>query len=50
MKCDICGKKVQELFLGKVMGSFVYNKSGKKKLVCNDCQKTMTLEEIKEKL
>lgn len=50
MKCEICGKKVQEIFLGKIVGSYYYNKSGKKKLVCNECQKNLKAEEIKEKL
>ena len=50
MKCDICGKKVQELFLGKPVGTYVYNSKGKKKLVCGDCQKKFRKEEIKEKI
>jgi hypothetical protein len=50
MKCDICGKKVETLFLGKLLGSIVKDKKRKKKAVCQNCQKALTMEEIKEKI
>ncbi len=43
MKCDICGKEIEETFLGKLKGSVVKIKdNGKNKIyhVCSDCQKT----------
>jgi len=39
VKCDICGQKVQTTFLGKLVGTVVCV-SGKKKYVCQTCQKT----------
>jgi hypothetical protein len=50
MKCDICGKKVEEIFLGKILGSHVKNAKGKKKVVCQNCQKILSMDEIKEKI
>ena len=50
MKCDICGNKVGETFLSKVLGTYI-KKDGKKKLVCFECQKKFkTKEEILENL
>jgi len=39
-KCNICGNKLQELFLGKVKGTIV-KKEGKSKqyYICFECQK-----------
>ena len=39
-KCDICGGKVEELFLGKINGTFI-KKDKKKKVVCSDCQRKL---------
>ncbi|MFH1072240.1 MAG: hypothetical protein V1743_02310 [Nanoarchaeota archaeon] len=50
MKCDICGKKIEETFLKKPIGTFVKDKKHKKKLVCPHCQKTLSAEEIRAKL
>ncbi|MFA4887724.1 MAG: hypothetical protein WC595_05915 [Candidatus Nanoarchaeia archaeon] len=37
-KCSVCGEKIQELFLGKINGTYL--KEGKQlKPVCNRCQK-----------
>ncbi len=36
-KCDICGDKINELFLGKIEGTYI-KKKGKKKSVCRNCQ------------
>tara|TARA_Y100000310_G_scaffold80693_1_gene77375 strand:- start:189 stop:341 length:153 start_codon:yes stop_codon:yes gene_type:complete len=49
MKCDICKQKVEETFLGKILGSYV-GSGKKKKAVCQACQKANSFEEIKKKL
>ena len=38
MKCDICGNKIEEMFLGKIKGIYV-KKDKKTKVVCDNCQK-----------
>ena len=38
-KCEICGDKVGETFLGKIVGTYVKDEKGKKRLICFDCQK-----------
>jgi hypothetical protein len=51
MKCDICGEKIEELFLNKIKGTIVkINKNGKNKIyhVCSECQKKH--KDLKEKL
>ncbi|MBU1975451.1 MAG: hypothetical protein KKG59_03530 [Nanoarchaeota archaeon] len=50
MKCSVCGKNVDQTFLKKLVGTYVKDKKSKKKPVCKVCQKTMTMEQIKEKL
>lgn len=50
MNCSICNKKLEETFLQKLVGTYIRNKSGKKKPVCNECQKKLTVEQIKEKI
>lgn len=39
-KCNICGNKIAELFLGKIKGTII-KKEGKNKqyFVCFECQK-----------
>tara|TARA_Y100000310_G_scaffold337122_1_gene423371 strand:- start:9886 stop:10041 length:156 start_codon:yes stop_codon:yes gene_type:complete len=49
MKCDICKDKVEETFLGKPLGTYI-GSGKKKKIVCQNCQKTMTIEEIKKRV
>lgn len=39
MKCAICSKKIEELFLGKIMGAYVKDDKGKLHAVCFECQK-----------
>jgi len=39
MKCEICGNKIEETFLNKVIGSYVKDEKGKKHAICNNCQK-----------
>ena len=50
MKCDICGNKIQETFLKKILGTYVKNSKNKKKVVCPECQSKMSKEELLEKL
>lgn len=51
MKCEICGNKISETFLKKILGTYVKDKSGVKHLVCFECQKKLkTKEEILAKL
>lgn len=51
MKCGVCSKKVEESFLGKVIGTYIKDKKGKKRLVCFECQKNLGgKEEILNKL
>ncbi|MFA5993095.1 MAG: hypothetical protein WC796_05300 [Candidatus Pacearchaeota archaeon] len=41
-RCDICGDKIEETFLGKPKGSIIKVKTGNKnelKHVCDSCQK-----------
>mgnify|MGYP001569952587 CR=1 FL=1 len=47
MKCEICREKIETTFLDKPLGSYI----GKKKhLICKNCQKSNSLEDIKKKL
>ena len=49
MKCDVCKEKIETTFLEKIVGTYVRVNS-KKKLVCNNCQKKYSIDEIREKL
>lgn len=42
MKCNICGKKLEETFLRKPVGTIVKDAKGKKKTVCAKCQKELS--------
>ncbi len=44
-KCEICKNKLEETFLEKINGTYI-----NKKIVCSDCQKRHSVEELKEKL
>ncbi|MBR9690676.1 hypothetical protein GOV08_03245 [Candidatus Woesearchaeota archaeon] len=39
MKCKVCGKKIEETFLKKIVGTYIKDKKGKKHAVCASCQK-----------
>jgi ribosome-binding protein aMBF1 (putative translation factor) len=43
-RCDICGKKIEELFLGKIKGTYT-KKEGKLKTICFECQKKFKTKE-----
>jgi len=49
MKCDVCNAKINKTFLGKIKGTYIF-KDKKKKVVCPNCQKKLSTEEILEKL
>lgn len=50
MKCELCRKSMSETFLKKIVGTHVKDSKGKKHIVCNTCQKSSPMQEIKQKL
>jgi hypothetical protein len=51
MKCEVCGKKIEEIFLGKILGTYIKDEKGKKHTVCFECQKNLkTKQEILKNL
>ncbi len=46
MKCDICGAKIEETFLKKILGSYVKDSKGKKRVVCSACQRNGRISEL----
>ena len=50
MKCSICKNKIEEIWLGKIKGTYI-RKDKKKFVVCKECQtKFKTRDEILGKL
>ena len=49
VKCDICKANIETTFLGKIKGTYVNIKS-KQRVVCPNCQKKYTKEELIKKL
>ncbi len=45
MKCEICKKKIAELFLGKIKGTMIKDAKGKKRYICFECQKNLNSKE-----
>jgi len=41
MKCKICGEKIRTIFLNKILGTYIKDKSGKVVVVCSSCQKKL---------
>ncbi len=39
MNCEVCGKRLGETFLNKIVGTYVKDSKGKKRCVCFECQK-----------
>ena len=39
MKCEICTNKIEETFMGKILGTMVKDEKGKKHYICFECQK-----------
>ncbi len=51
MKCEVCKAKIEELFLGKIIGSYIKDEKGKLHLICPECQKKYkTKKELLKKL
>ena len=51
MKCEICKKKIEEIFLKKILGTYIKDKKGKKHTICQNCQKEhKTKEDILKKI
>ena len=51
VKCEICGKNINETFLNKLIGTYIKDEKGKKHTICFECQKKFkTKEEIIENL
>ena len=51
MKCELCNKNVEELFLKKIKGTYVKDAKGKKHVICFECQKKLNdKKKILEKL
>ena len=51
MKCEICGRGIEETFLKKIVGTYVKDAKGKKHNICFECQKKFpTKEELLQKL
>ena len=48
MKCDACKEKIEENFLNKLKETYI-GSDKKKKLVCQNYQKTHSIDELKEK-
>ena len=48
-KCEICKSNVEQTFLEKPIGTII-KKNGKQYLICSQCQKKHSIEEIKEKI
>lgn len=48
VKCEICGEKVESLFLGKIAGTYI-KKDKKLKAICSNCQKKLK-NNLKDKL
>jgi len=44
VKCNICGNKIKEMWLGKIKGTMI-KKAGKKCYVCFECQKKLKQKE-----
>ena len=51
MKCDICGRSIEETFMKKIVGTYIRDEKGKRHVVCFECQKKFPKkEELKAKL
>jgi DNA-directed RNA polymerase subunit RPC12/RpoP len=49
MKCDLCGKEIEETFLGKLKGTILKTiEKGRNKLsyICSECQKKRAEEKL----
>tara|TARA_Y100000310_G_scaffold345782_1_gene469815 strand:+ start:13640 stop:13870 length:231 start_codon:yes stop_codon:yes gene_type:complete len=39
MNCEICKRKIGTTFLKKILGTYIKDSKGKKRVVCFECQK-----------
>jgi protein-arginine kinase activator protein McsA len=39
MKCELCKKNIEEIFLKKIVGTVIKDEKGKKHYICAECQK-----------
>jgi hypothetical protein len=39
MKCEMCKKDIETIFMGKILGTFLKDDKGKKHSICFECQK-----------
>jgi hypothetical protein len=49
-KCSSCGNPIAVMFLEKISGTYLRDKKGKKKAVCNVCQKKFSVLELRQKI
>ena len=49
-KCAVCENPVEVIFLDKIRGTYLKDKKGKKKAVCSACQKSSTIEALRDRL
>lgn len=49
VKCDICKEEINKTFLNKIKGTYMKVEK-KQKIVCQNCQKQHSVDEIREKL
>ena len=38
MKCEICKSQIKEIFLKKIVGTYIKDTNGKKHVICFECQ------------
>ena len=37
MKCELCTKQIETIYLEKILGTFIKDAKGKKHAVCSEC-------------
>jgi len=50
MKCSICKNEISTIFLGKILGTYIKDRTGKRRAVCKECQRNNNIESIKSRL
>lgn len=45
MKCSICSNKIEEIFLNKILGTYIKDEKGKRYAICFECQKKIPKKE-----
>ena len=46
MKCEICNRKIEKIFLEKINGTYIKDSKGKLHVVCSDCQRKLSKEDM----